>query len=687
MYIKNISQEIRNLKKSDFFKFTLVTLLSVICLLLTFYFHIIVKTGAVFSHFFYIPIILASLWWQRKGILVALFLSLVLIISNNYLREHVVNFNDYFRAIMFVLIAITITFLSEKISEVQRKINHYNHILHSIRGINLLISKKTNTASFLQGICDNLTDKKSYNNSWILLTDDKMNITKYAEKHRKNCEINLTKCFTDKILPPCSRQSLGASGIFIFHKEHSLCLNCDYKTDLCDNGIMMSRLEYSQKIYGLIGVTIEKFFLSDTEGHDLFNEASKDIAYALHSLEMEKIRRIGDIALQNSERRLIQIIHGSSIPVYVIDPNHKISHWNKACEILTGLESQSMINTSNHWEAFYDNKKDSLADMIVDSKELGSINSDINLQLKKSSIISEAFETEKFFPDMGEEGKWLFVSAAPIHDIDGNITGAIETIQDITERKNAEKKIIELNKNLENRVRERTRELEAANGELKDFAHIVSHDLKAPLRAISKLSNWLIHDHYDSINEDGQEKLDLIINRVKRMDRLIDGILQYSRMGREKTGNELVDLNRSISDAIEIQSIPNNLRLKIQKGLPTVAGNRIRFEQIFQNLISNAVKFMDKPDGIIKINCKDSSVCWTITVSDNGPGIDQKYHEKIFQIFQTLSSRDEHENTGIGLTLVKRIIENYGGNIWIDSTPGIGSNFHFTLLKGTTNEK
>jgi len=231
-------------------------------------------------------------------------------------------------------------------------------------------------------------------------------------------------------------------------------------------------------------------------------------------------------------------------------------------------------------------------------------------------------------------------------------------------------------------------EYAAANKELKEFAYIVSHDLKAPLRAISQLTHWISEDYSEAFDTDGKERMDLIIKRVKRMDGLIDGILRYSRVGRIREKEECLDLNLLVNEVINNIAPPDNVWITFENKLPVVFRDSARMEQVFQNLIGNAIKFMDKREGIIRVGCVDEGAYWKFSVSDNGPGIDKRYHDKIFRIFQTLVPRDEHESTGIGLTLVKKIIKLYGGYVWVESEAGRGTTFFFTLpKKGEKYEK
>ena len=247
------------------------------------------------------------------------------------------------------------------------------------------------------------------------------------------------------------------------------------------------------------------------------------------------------------------------------------------------------------------------------------------------------------------------------------------SVRDISERKQAEEQKARL-----------IHELESTHEELKSFAYVVSHDLKAPLRAISALAGWLSHDYSDKFDEEGKEHMRLLIKRVYRMDNLINGILQYSRVGQVKEKVIAVDLDQLVREVIDLLSPPANIVVSIENTLPTVMAEPTRIEQVFQNLLSNAIKYMDKPQGEIRIACSSEGKQWKFLITDNGPGIELRHFERIFQLFQTLAPRDRVEGTGVGLSLVKKIVEMYGGKIWLESKVGEGSTFFFTLPKTVT---
>ena len=182
----------------------------------------------------------------------------------------------------------------------------------------------------------------------------------------------------------------------------------------------------------------------------------------------------------------------------------------------------------------------------------------------------------------------------------------------------------------------------------------MSHDLKSPLRGIKQLAAWLVEDNADCFDQEGKTMVELLMNRVQHMDKLIDGILKYSRVGRVLGIEERVDSALLLEGLLEMIAPPDALTMTLGQPLPVVFADRMRLTQIFQNLLENAIKFMDKPDGKITVSCLDQGSFWQFCVADNGPGIAAEEHERIFQIFQTLRLSHEEEGSGIGLALVKK---------------------------------
>lgn len=245
---------------------------------------------------------------------------------------------------------------------------------------------------------------------------------------------------------------------------------------------------------------------------------------------------------------------------------------------------------------------------------------------------------------------------------------------DITDRKHTEQKL-----------KRDAKDLEKINKELNQFAYIISHDLKAPLRAITNLSEWIQEDLSDNENQEVRENLKLLRGRVGRMENLINGILVYSRLSRAAITFEHVDSGKVIDDVLDYLMVPKNFKIRKAVSFPVIFFSKVHLEQVFSNLISNAIKHHDKEVGEITIGFKDRPEYHEFKIEDNGPGINPEFHEKVFKIFQTLQARDSFESTGIGLTIVKKIIEEQGGTINIDSEEGKGAKFIFTIPKSIKN--
>ena len=226
-------------------------------------------------------------------------------------------------------------------------------------------------------------------------------------------------------------------------------------------------------------------------------------------------------------------------------------------------------------------------------------------------------------------------------------------------------------------------ELQSANRGLREFAHVVSHDLKAPLRGIASVADWLVTDYSGKLGAEGCEQLNLIANRVKRLSGMIDGILTYSRAGRDQGSRASVALDALVRSTIDLLAPPAHIEVVVAPDLPQLDIEAVKIQQVFQNLLSNALDFIDKPVGRVEVGCVRDDNHWHFSVSDNGIGIEPRHFERIFNLFQTLAPRDERERTGVGLALVKRIVERESGRVWVESTPGTGSCFHFTLPAAT----
>ena len=299
-------------------------------------------------------------------------------------------------------------------------------------------------------------------------------------------------------------------------------------------------------------------------------------------------------------------------------------------------------------------------------------NTDKNTLIEIDAAINDSISFSGELLRYKKNGKsfWSQITMTPIEEGETNAKQYIFIESDITPRKIAEEKMIQYNNSLEKSIKE-----------LDKFAYVVSHDLKAPLRAIGNLTGWIEEDMGDNIPEPIKPHFTVIKGRVTRMEGLIDGILEYTKLTKKDGELSMIDTNVLIKESYDIVGASKNVTLHLNDNFPTIKTEKIKLEQIFMNLFNNAIKYNDKEDKQIWVGCKDLGDSYEFYVKDNGPGIEERYHDKIFVIFQTLNARDQVEARGIGLAIVKNIIDEAGGNIWIMSEKGIGAAFHFTWPK------
>ncbi|MDH7598925.1 MAG: ATP-binding protein [Sedimentisphaerales bacterium] len=356
---------------------------------------------------------------------------------------------------------------------------------------------------------------------------------------------------------------------------------------------------------------------------------------------------------QIENRKLAALAHLTHSSVIILTPAMRIEWTNQGFTRLTGLEAEKV-------------KGMHLAELVEKVHADPGFMEWINTQIGNGK--DHRYQTQ--WKDTSGRQVWLDCEVQAILDQDGKPTSIILIQTDITEQKLAER-----------RYQQMAAQLESVNKELKEFAYVVSHDLKAPLRGIQTLARWICEDYKEKLDKDAQEQFDLLIRRTECMQALIDGILQYSQVTKTTEPITMVDLNELLVEVVDLISPAEHIEVRIAQDLPTVSAIKTRLSQVFQNLISNAIKYMDKPQGLVEVGWKDDGQDWSFYVRDNGPGIEQRHFQRIFGLFETLAPKDKTDSTGIGLALVKKIVEQHGGKVWVESEVGKGSTFWFTLPK------
>jgi light-regulated signal transduction histidine kinase (bacteriophytochrome) len=279
------------------------------------------------------------------------------------------------------------------------------------------------------------------------------------------------------------------------------------------------------------------------------------------------------------------------------------------------------------------------------------------------------------------------VSVTALRNAQGAIIGYLLIGTDNTARWKAEEAVQQLYAELEQRVIQRTAELETANKELEAFSYSVSHDLRTPLRAVDGYSQAVLEDYGPQLPEAGRRQLQTIREGAQRMGALIDDLLTFARLNRQEMSKRPVDTGRLVRSTLDELGFPwPNRRIEVHVGdLPASSGDPVLLKQVWMNLLSNALKYTGKREkAAVEIGCMKTNGADTFFVRDNGTGFDMRYADKLFGVFQRLHRVEDYEGTGVGLAIVQRIVHRHGGRVWADSVVDRGATFYFTLEKETT---
>jgi signal transduction histidine kinase len=416
-------------------------------------------------------------------------------------------------------------------------------------------------------------------------------------------------------------------------------------------------------------------------------------SYQLSRIVEERTRHLQEVerGIVERERTLSQIIDGNTIPTFVINKDHIVTHWNRACENLTGYKSEEIVGTNKQWLPFRREERPIMADVIVDEMEEGEIDRYYGHSWRKSALIAGAYEAEEFFPHIGKKGKWLFFTASPIREADGKMVGSIETFWDTTERREAKEALQSAHDDLE----QKTTELEQANIELKKLDELrsaflanMSHELRTPLNSIIGYTELLLDRIDGDITKEQENSLTKVHNNAKNLLTLINEILDMSRIesGRVELDLRAVDVQDIIQTVISslepmINKKPLIIKTDFDENLPFAYADPDRVRQVVTNLLSNAIKFTSKGNVTLSARSTQRPPFIEICVSDTGMGIREEDFDKLFDTFTPLdtSATRPYGGVGLGLSICKGLVEMQGGSIWVESKYGVGSKFYFTL--------
>lgn len=377
-------------------------------------------------------------------------------------------------------------------------------------------------------------------------------------------------------------------------------------------------------------------------------------------------RKLTEQALQKSEERLRVALEAARLGMWYWELDTDILTWTNQCKALFGLSADATMSYPIFLNSLHPDDRQRT-----------------NEAVERSIKLQQDYDIEyrTIWPDGTLH--WLAAKGNCVYDAMGQPIRMLGVVLDITERKRTEEELQQTTQDLislNQELTEATAILQERNQELDQFVYIVSHDLKAPLRAISNLSQWIVDDIGDILPPENQQQMQLLQDRVTRMENLIDGLLNYSRINRTDTATEIVDTQHLLEEIIDSLAPPESFTIEIQSKLPRLNTPRLPLSQVFANLISNAIKHHGRTDGKVTISAKELGKFYQFAVADNGKGIAPEHQEKVFAIFQTVGNESKN-NTGIGLAIVKKLVEKHGGKITLESQLGQGTTFRFTWPK------
>jgi PAS domain S-box-containing protein len=389
----------------------------------------------------------------------------------------------------------------------------------------------------------------------------------------------------------------------------------------------------------------------------IVNDSGVQTGYVVVDRDITENKNAED-ALRESEKKYRSIVETANEGIMITDPSAKIKFVNikfsemigYSIEELVGMDSFSLIDRDEYEKA----------KQRVENRKKG---------------ISGEYDL-KFRTKNGKE-LWTHGSVSPIYDHNGSHISNLTMYTDISERKKAE-----------NEIQKTLDELRRSNQELERFAYVSSHDLQEPLRMVTLYSQLLEKRYKDRLDDDADDFIDFIVENAKRMKYLIDDLLEYSRITRQTKEFEDTDLGKVLGNVLTNLSLPiieNDVDVTYDS-LPTVLADKNQMLQVFQNLITNAIKFRGEEPPKIDISAQKNKKEWIFAFKDNGIGIDSKHQEQIFEVFKRLHTREEYPGTGIGLSIVQKIIERHGGRIWVESESGKGTIFYFTIPMNLKDE-
>jgi PAS domain S-box-containing protein len=617
----------------------------------------------------------------------------------------------------------------------EERMVHLNLVLRAIRNVNQLITKEKDRSRLLQGACNNLIETRGYHNAWIALLDNSGKLVTTAEAGLGEAFEFMAERLKHGELIECGQKALVQSDVIVIDNPLTSCTDCPLMEQYDGRRAMTIRLEHGEKVYGLLSVAVPAQLAGDKEERDLFKEVAGDIAFGLHSIELEEERKRAEEALHESENRLrikldyilspdkevknvslIDLIDlkdlqqiqdafaaANDVASIISDidgrPITKASNFCRVCEIVRSTkkgnisciksdktlgEKAKALMKPTYGKCLSCGFVDASAPIIVGGKHIanwliGQSNvigvSKKEIELYAKEIDADTNEMLDAFEKMPE------MSLAKFEEVLDLLWIMAKKISVLGHNNLILAKDITERKKVEKALHQSVTDLKRSNAELEQFAYVASHDLQEPLRMVSSYMQLLKLRYGGKLDSDADEFIGFAVDGANRMQTLINDLLTFSRVGTRGKPFDPTDCETVLEQVLA------NLKMAIEESgamitheaLPTVMADGSQLLQLFQNLVANAIKFCCDETPRIHLSAEQKETEWVFLVADNGIGIEPEFFERIFVIFQRLHGRGEYSGTGIGLAVCKKIVERHGGRIWVESELGKGTTFFFTI--------
>ena len=616
-------------------RFLILAALLLACAGLEYGAHIHYRLTRVYPYVFCAPLLLAAVWWGLKGgLLVASLLGLLHVAA--YLPG--IDEAALSRAVAFVCIGSAAGVLSSRRKQAEERVEHLNRVLRAIRSVNRLISRERDRDTLLKAVCDNLVESRGYHNAWIALLDEAGRATTTAEAGLGEAFLPMAERLKSGALTHCARRAVEQSGAVAIEDPPSACADCPLAASYRGRAALTARLECRGRVYGLLSASVPARLVADDEELSLFGEVAADIALALHNMQSQEERE----RAEEEVRSLARFPSENPHPVLRVAGDGTVLHANAPGEaLLSDLGCGVGGVVPDEWRE--------LVAEVLTSGSPGQL---------------EAVHADRLFA----------FRVVPVQEASYvNWYG-----RDITKRRQAEQERERLSADLRRRVVE----LDALNKELESFSHSVSHDLRAPLRALQGFGRALLEDCGDVLDEQGKHYVDRIRAGCHRMSELIEDLLRLSRVTAVEMSHGTVDLSemaREVAAELRKGEPKRRVECMIADGL-MVEGDRRLLRILLRHLLGNAWKFTSKhPAAAIELGATHGDDGRVFFVRDDGAGFDMAYAHKLFAPFQRLHPQAEFPGTGIGLATVQRIVRRHGGSVWVEAAVEQGATFYFTL--------